>query len=98
MGLDELKNVSRGRIYSQAGNKLGASSFLARNDLFTAFSYTSCLAVNELVPKLTKNTASDLIRALKKQIWMRVGHHSWRLVDIMFVTVGQIYFAKMLVR
>jgi hypothetical protein len=34
-----LKDVreTRGRIFSQAGNKLGASSFLARNELLNAF-------------------------------------------------------------
>ncbi len=50
--------INRGRIYSQAGNELGASSLLARNMLSMLFPYTSFLAGNELILKLTKNTAS----------------------------------------
>jgi hypothetical protein len=49
-----------GRIFSQAGNELGARSFLARNELSMVFPYTSFPAGNELVLKLTKNTASAL--------------------------------------
>ncbi len=49
---------TRGRIFSQAGNELGASSFPARNKLSMLFPYTSFPAGNELVFKLTKNTAS----------------------------------------
>ncbi len=75
--------LARGRIFSQAENKLWVSSFLARNELFKDFplylvhswerahsqtdrplvvTYTSCLAGNELVPSLTKNTASGFYK------------------------------------
>ncbi len=53
-------NLTRGRIFSQAGNELGASSFPAMNELTMLFPYTSFPAGNELILKLTKNTASDL--------------------------------------
>ncbi len=49
------------RIFSQAGNELGANSFSARNELSMLFPYTSFPAGNELVSKLTKNTASEAI-------------------------------------
>ncbi len=52
--------ISRGRIFSHAGNELGASSFPARNELSMLFPYSSFPAGNELVLKLTKNTASGL--------------------------------------
>ncbi len=59
----------KGRIFSQTGNELGASSFPARNELSMLFPYNSLPAGNELVLKLTKNTASDfelkIIIALK---------------------------------
>jgi hypothetical protein len=50
---------TRGRIFSQAGNKMGASSFPAKNKLSMLFPYTSFPARNELILKLTKNTASS---------------------------------------
>jgi hypothetical protein len=53
-----LKKITRGRIFSQAVNELGASSFPARNELSMLFPYASFPAGNELVLKLTKNTAS----------------------------------------
>jgi hypothetical protein len=56
--LSTLRVSSRGRIFSQAENEVGVSSLLARNKLFSVLPYTSCLAGNELVPKLTKNTAA----------------------------------------
>ncbi len=51
-------NLTRGRIFSHAGNELGASSFPARTELSMLFPYTLLPAGNELVFKLTKNTAS----------------------------------------
>jgi hypothetical protein len=51
-------NEPEGRIFSQAGNELGASSFPARNELSMLFPYTSFPAGNKLILKLTKNTAS----------------------------------------
>ncbi len=61
--LDRIPNgfnriACRGRIFSKAGNELGASSFPARNELSMLFPYTSFPTGNEL--KLTKNTASGL--------------------------------------
>ncbi len=53
-----------GRIFSQAGNELGASSFSARNELTMIFPYTSFTAGNELILKLTKNTATDFLLPL----------------------------------
>ncbi len=50
--------VCRGRIFSQAGNELGASLFPARSELSMLFPYTLFPAGNELILKLTKNTAS----------------------------------------
>ncbi len=55
-----LSDESLGRIFSQVGNELGASSFPARNELSMFFPYTLFPAGNELVLKLTKNTASYL--------------------------------------
>ncbi len=49
-----------GRIFSQAKNELGASSFPGRNELSMLFLYTSFPAGNEHVLKLTKNTASGV--------------------------------------
>jgi hypothetical protein len=43
--------LSRGRIFSQAGNELGTNSSMF-------FPYTLCLAGNVLAPKMTKNSAS----------------------------------------
>ncbi len=64
-----FRGQPRGRIFSQTGNELGASSFPARNDLSMLFPYNSLPAGKELVLKLTKNTASDfelkIIIALK---------------------------------
>jgi hypothetical protein len=54
----EYWRKSRGRIFSHAGNKLGASLFPARNELSMLFPYTSFTAGNKLILKLTKNTAS----------------------------------------
>ncbi len=51
-------SVCLDRIFSQAVNELGASSFPARNELSMLFPYTSFPAGNELTLKLTKNTAS----------------------------------------
>jgi hypothetical protein len=34
---ESLYSQTWGRIFSQAGNELGVSSFLARNELFNAF-------------------------------------------------------------
>ncbi len=53
---------SLGRIFSQAVNELGASSFPARNELSMLFPYTSFPAGNELILKLTKNTTSEFFR------------------------------------
>ncbi len=44
----------------QAGNEVGASSFLARNELSMLFPYASFPAGNELVLKLAKNMASGV--------------------------------------
>ncbi len=52
------KYTFRGRIFSQAGNELGASSFPTRNELSMIFPYTSFPTGDELILKLTKNTAS----------------------------------------
>ncbi len=60
--------MSRGRIFSQAGNKLEASSFPARNKLSMLFPYTSFPAGNELLLKLTKNTASAVLVVNCKKI------------------------------
>ncbi len=49
----------RGRVFSQAGNELGASSITARNELSMFFPYTSFTAGNKLFLKLAKNTASS---------------------------------------
>jgi hypothetical protein len=49
---------SRGCIFSQAGNELGASLFPAWKELSMHYPYTSFPAGNELILKLTKNTAS----------------------------------------
>ncbi len=53
--LGSLKEIfqekkARGRIFSQAGNELGTSLFLDRNELLTGYplTYTSCIAKNEL--------------------------------------------------
>ncbi len=59
----------RGRTFSQAGNELGVSSIIARNELSMLFPYTCLLtAGNELVLKLAKNTASDFHLYLR---WLR---------------------------
>ncbi len=60
---------TRGGIFSQAGNKLGASSFPALNKLSMLFPYTSLLAGNEHVLKLTKNTASGRYFQILKPTW-----------------------------
>ncbi len=53
------KNIPfRGRIFSQAGKELGVSLFPARNEPSMLFPYTSFPVENELILKLTKNTAS----------------------------------------
>jgi hypothetical protein len=41
-------SLTGGRIFSQAGNELGASSFPARNELKMLFQYTVKLGYNEL--------------------------------------------------
>jgi hypothetical protein len=46
------------------GTRLGASSFPARNELSMLFPYTSYPAGNELILKLTKNTASYLLQSV----------------------------------
>ncbi len=58
--LEKYDYDTRGRTFSQAGNELGASLFPARNKLSMLFPYTSFPAGNELILKLTKNTASGL--------------------------------------
>ncbi len=59
--------LTRGRIFSQAGNELGASSFPARNELSMLFPYTSFPAGYELILKLTKNTASGSVKCMLKE-------------------------------
>ncbi len=56
--MSSTMSLSWGRIFNQAGNELGASSFPARNELSMLFPYTSFPAGNEPILKLTKNTAS----------------------------------------
>ena len=51
-----IRDTLWGRIFSRSGT----SSFPARNELFSCFPYTSCLAGNELVPSMTEYTASVL--------------------------------------
>jgi hypothetical protein len=58
--LKNVKSVTRSRIFSQAGNELGASLFPARNKLSMLFPCTLFPSGNELILKLTKNTASGM--------------------------------------
>ncbi len=68
-GQDNGHGDSWGHIFSQAGNELGTSFSML-------FSYISCLAVNELVHKLTKNTSSEqsteiLSSKFDKSLWIK---------------------------
>jgi hypothetical protein len=61
-GSIKIREWWRGRIFSQAGKELGASSFLAWSELLTAFFSIprASIARNDLVLKMTSNSASGL--------------------------------------
>ncbi len=78
----------RGRIFSQAGNEQGASSFPSKNELSMLFPYTLFPTGNELILQLTKKrhhnwfikivTSLMYVPVYPRFLWGRSRNRGWR--------------------